>query len=242
MANTRTKQKYIARLAELIEEGIAISTQSHQECVGGNFLTGQNRYRTKQSLSFGPFVEWRTACVTILDVVVPKSSLHRRAVDQFARLQNSPSSREYGISFLKAVCKDFEEDYFESLEAQIDADISSDYLYQAEQLLAQGRSKNNSYIPAAVLSGAVLEHGLRSIAGRLQPPEPIETNGKSLMLGGLIEALKKREVYNELMAKQLRSWADIRNAAAHGNFDDFDEYQVKAMVAGVSGFLAKHQM
>ena len=240
MTNNHTKQKYVDRLAELIEIGNNIATGTHKEWAGGNFITGENHYRSKEHLAFGPFVEWRAACVTILDAVVPKSSLHRNAVDQFASLQNKPSAREYGVSFLRAVKKDFEDGNFESLEAQIDAEISSDYLHQAEQLLIYGKSENKSYIPAAVLSGAVLEHGLRSIAAGLQPPEPIEANGKALMLSGLIEALKKRQVYNELMAKQLRSWADIRNAAAHGKFDDFDEEQTKAMVSGIAGFLARY--
>jgi hypothetical protein len=242
LANKQTKQKYLDRLAELIDIGNNIATKTHEEWAGGNLLTGKNHYRTKEHLAFGPFVEWRSACVTVLDAVIPKSSLHRKSIDQFASFLNKPSARDHGVSFLRAIKRDFEDGFFESLEAQIDAEISSDYLHQAEQLLTNGKSQNKSHIPAAVLSGAVLERGLRSIATALQPPEPIEVNGKALMLGGLIDALKKRQLYNELTAKQLRSWADIRNAAAHGKFDDFNESQTKAMVSGIADFLARHQL
>lgn len=240
MANKQTKHKYVDRLAELIEIGNKIATETHEEWAGGNLLTGKNHYRTREHLAFAPFVEWRFACITVLEAVIPNSSLHRKSIDQFASFQNKPSARDHGVSFLKAIKKDFEDGFFESLEAQIDAEISSDYLHQAEQLLTHGKSENKSYIPAAVLSGAVLERGLRSIATKLQPPEPIEANGKALMLGGLVDALKKRQLYNELTAKQLRSWVDIRNAAAHGKFDDFNESQTKAMVSGITDFLARH--
>jgi len=45
---------------------------------------------------------------------------------------------------------------------------------------------------------------------------------------------------NELKAKQLRAWADIRNAAAHGEFDKFKRADVEGMIRGVSDFLATY--
>jgi hypothetical protein len=56
----------------------------------------------------------------------------------------------------------------------------------------------------------------------------------------LIDALRKRKAFNEVMAKQLRAWAEIRNHAAHGRFEEFTSEQVKAMVAGISMFLAQN--
>jgi uncharacterized protein YutE (UPF0331/DUF86 family) len=58
------------------------------------------------------------------------------------------------------------------------------------------------------------------------------------MLNNLIDDLKKARVYNETKAKQLRAWADIRNRAGHGEFDQFDRKQVQAMITGVRDFLA----
>lgn len=241
MTNKYTKQKYLGRFAELIAIGEGMPVDFRQQIVGSNFLSGEKRFHPKAFLSYGSFVEWRTACITILDAVVPKSSIHRKEIEKFTSMRNEPSFRDWMVAFLKAISKDFEQGYFESLEAQIDAEVSSDYLHQAEQLLNHGKSGNKSYIPAAVLTGAVLEHGLRSIAIRLEPTEPIEVNGKKLMLNSLIDVLKKREVYNELVAKQLHAWTDVRNAAGHGNFGDFDEKQVKSMITGVSDFLALYQ-
>lgn len=56
----------------------------------------------------------------------------------------------------------------------------------------------------------------------------------------LIDDLKKAGVFNELKAKQLRSWADVRNKAAHGEFDQFNRTDVEQMMIGVTNFLADH--
>ena len=53
----------------------------------------------------------------------------------------------------------------------------------------------------------------------------------------LIDDLKEAGVFNEIYAKQLRAWADIRNAAAHGQFEEFTKEQVALMIEGINQFL-----
>lgn len=59
-------------------------------------------------------------------------------------------------------------------------------------------------------------------------------------MNALIDSLKKRGVFNELQAKELRAWAALRNYAAHGNFSEFTRDQVESMVAGVLRFVTEH--
>lgn len=236
---SNVKQKYIARLEQLIQIGSDLPEMSKQVVSGGNYVTGEKHYRTQHYVPSDAFTEWKTNALSLLDVVVPTSSIHRKSVERFNGLVNDPVSKKFGVSFLKAILQDFKEGFLENIEHQIDAELNADFLIQAESLVEKGISEK-FHIPAAVIAGAVLEHGLRSICRSLEPPEPDEANGKRLMLSALIDALKKRGVYNELTAKQLRSFADIRNAAAHGNFDEFTPDQARNMVAGVGSFLATH--
>jgi len=112
---------------------------------------------------------------------------------------------------------------------------------QAEGLMSEGQPGRFDYVPAAVLSGAVLEKTLRSLCSKQSPPIAITSaKGVRLTLNPLIDELKKGGVFNELKAKQLRSWADIRNAAAHGEFEKFNRSDVDRMIQGVSDFLATH--
>ncbi|TVO75899.1 hypothetical protein [Sedimenticola selenatireducens] len=232
-------QKYIARLEHLIQIGSDLPEMSKQVVSGGNYVTGEKHYRTRHYVPSDEFTEWKTNVLSLLDVVVPESSIHRTSVERINSLANDPGSKKFGVSFLKAILQDFKEGFLDNIEHKIDAELNADFLVQAESLIEKGVAEK-SHIPAAVIAGAVLEHGLRSICHSLEPPEPDEANGKRLMLSALIDALKKRGAYNELTAKQLRSFADIRNAAAHGNFDEFTPDQAKNMVAGVGSFLATH--
>lgn len=237
--NSKIKERYISRLDELIVQGESLPTDSRQVVASVSMDRGAT-YRTEQFMKLTEFVEWRTSVSSILDVVVPHGSIHRKAVDGFPSLDNELETRDYGISFLKSVRYDFENGFFEDISSEIDAEISADYLNQAESLLSFSRPSDKGEVAAAVISGAVLEHGLRMLCNKLDPPEPTEVKKKNLSLGGLIEALKKRKVFNELTAKQLRSWADIRNSAGHGKFEEFNRSQVESMVSGVLDFLTRH--
>ena len=70
--------------------------------------------------------------------------------------------------------------------------------------------------------------------------QTVKSNGNKLTLNPLIDELKTAGVFNELIAKQLRAWADIRNAAAHGEFDRFSRSDVETMIKGIDSFLATY--
>ncbi len=124
---------------------------------------------------------------------------------------------------------------------RIESEMAADYLGQAERLLGNGTTAQFSHVPAVVLAGAVLEKGLRSLCEQLTPPEATTgAEGQPLTMAPLIDALKRRAVFNEITAKQLRAWAAIRNSAAHGHLDEFTKEQALSMVSGVSDFLGRY--
>lgn len=124
---------------------------------------------------------------------------------------------------------------------KVEAEVAADYMGQAEGLLKEGQPGKFDYVPAGVLAGALLEKALRTLCDEQQPPVSIvNAKGELRTLNSLIDELKKAEVFNELKAKQLRSWADIRNAAAHGPFSDFGKADVAQMISGINNFLADY--
>lgn len=151
----------------------------------------------------------------------------------------APSHVHRLVGLFTALKDDYEEGMLDSLSELIEVNIAADYLGQAEQLLKEGQSGKYDHVPAAVLTGAILEDALRRLCQRQNPPIPlVNAKGESKTLNPLIDDLKKAGIFNELKAKQLRSWADIRNAAAHGEFDKFKRTDVEQMIAGVQNFLA----
>lgn len=137
---------------------------------------------------------------------------------------------------LKGINDNYVNGFYDGLEQQIVANMSADYMEQAEDLL-----RGKYHIPAAVLCGAVLENRLRGYCENHDPPLPTtKSNGDSKTLGALIDELDKVKAFDKQTRKLLKAWADIRNLAAHGKFDEFTREQVELMFHGVNGFLANH--
>lgn len=241
MLPPKTEQKYLNRLNEWIKKGQEVPVRTESVVSSSSRLTGDTTHRQVDRVDWPKFVEWRTNCSTLLSNIIPTNSPHRKTAEGFSSLKNEKSQLEFGISFLKSIREDYESGFLGNLSLEIEAELSADYMAQAEALLSEGVSGKYDHVPAAVLAGAVLEKSLKTICGQLSPPEPITNDkGKPLMLNALIESLKRRSVFNEIVAKQLRTWANIRNSAAHGEFEQFDKIQVESMLAGVESFLSQY--
>jgi hypothetical protein len=237
-------QKFLQRFGELISEGEAIHKAI--ETIPGQYdenywSGGGHRRPDRHVVNLQRFVTWRTSCVTLLDQILPEHHPHRKAVEGLAQISNEKGKLEWGISFLKGIEDDFKKGFLASLGIAIESEVAADYMGQAEHLLSEGQPGKYDHVPAAVLSGAMLEKALRTLCGEQQPPVPIKTsNGEPKTLNPLIDDLKKAGLFNEAKAKQLRAWAAIRNHAAHGEFDQFAKSDVEQMIQGINNFLADY--
>lgn len=238
--------KYLDRFDELIQEGERIykvlkyvSNGFFKDPVQGTRPLTQQELEEPQKLE-----RWKLNYLSLLEQIIPRRSIHRKLLDEKGivprEVHDTLNTR---ISRLKGLKDDFQKGFLGDLGLEIEAAIVADYMGQAEQLLAEGQPGKYDYVPAAVLAGAVLEKSLRTLCDKQSPSiSTVNDKGKPLTLTPLIEALKKNNLFNELTAKQLRAWADIRNSAAHGNFDEFNRSQVDLMIQGINNFLALHMI
>jgi hypothetical protein len=238
--------KYLDRFDELIQEGERIY-KVIKYVSNGFFLDPVNGTRplTQQELEDKQKLEgWNLHYLSLLDQIIPPKSVQRKLLDERGIVPTEAhDTLNTRISRLKALKDDFQKGFLGDLGLEIEAAIVADYMGQAEQLLAEGQSGKYDYVPAAVLAGAVLEKSLRTLCDKQSPSiSTVNNNGKPLTLTPLIDVLKKNNVFNELRAKQLRAWADIRNSAAHGQFDEFNRSQVDLMIQGINNFLANHMI
>jgi hypothetical protein len=126
---------------------------------------------------------------------------------------------------LEAAREDYEGGYLNSLKLLVQAEVFDSELEQASELLASG------YIPAAaVTAGVVLEAGLREMC--VDKGLPIG------VLNRMNADLAKEGVYNKLVQKQITALADVRNSAAHGQYDQFTKEDVASMIKDVQRILA----
>jgi HEPN domain len=214
-------EKVLGRLDELIELGrkvLATRRAPAPNVVTSDFVDVQ---LTNQ---------WMTSCLSLIARVLGDSSIHYKRLD--SHFNNYPKwsnvSQAFGV--LLAAKEDYEKEALFEIKHLIEAELFSDFLEQAEYLLANGY-----YAPAAVIAGSVLEDGLRKACLREEIPLP--TNPK---LDQMNAELAKRGMYNKLTQKRLTALADIRNSAAHGRWADFQEADARDMIRDVRNFMEKY--
>ena len=165
----------------------------------------------------------------------------------FQRFKTSTQDKDFNIMFsryyrhvadvvgiFKAVEHDIKSGMLTNFRSLIQAEIFADFLEMAEHLYREGYKD-----AAAVLLGAVLEDSLRKIAGE-KGVDILNSKGKPLTIDPLNVELAKKGVYNALVQKQITSWANLRNDAAHGHFAKYDSAQVQQMLLFVQDFCANH--
>ena len=184
--------------------------------------------------------EWRSQTLTLLRQVMPSSAPYTKQLEKFLEDGNKKVlfDRLYGI--FKGAYQDFKAGMFDNLKLEIESNVSCDFLGQANALLNDKELVDYSYLPAAVLIGAVLEKTLRSLCENANPKiETVNENGRAKKMSAMIVDLKKAGVINEIRSRQLETWNAIRNSAAHGKIEEFTKEQVAAMLQGVQDFMAQ---
>jgi hypothetical protein len=233
------KSQYLARFDDLIKEGTAIvnSIQVHPPGNYGNVVMMYTTYKWDSQR----VEKWKTSCLSLFQPLVSKGTKLFGQIDLFASTTGEKPKMQKALGILEAFRDDFDKGFLDDFLLKVEAEVAADYMGQADALLKEGQPGAFDHVPAAVLSGAVLEKALRTLCDRQQPQIPItNANGDSKTLNPLIDDLKKTGVFNELKAKQLRAWADIRNKAAHGEFNQFTKGDVEQMLAGIANFLADY--
>ena len=224
----RDKEFFLSRFAELEELAKKVGGSARQ-------AFGGTTYVNMELLS-----EWRSRSLTLLRQVMPSSAPHTKQLETFLEDGNKKVlfNRLHGI--FKGAYQDFKAGMFDNLKLEIESNVSCDFLGQANALLNDKEQVDYSYLPAAVLIGAVLEKTLRSLCENANPKiETVNENGRAKKMSAMIEDLKKAGIINEIRKRQLETWNAIRNSAAHGKIEEFTKEQVTAMLQGVQDFMAQ---
>lgn len=237
---TDLRKKYGIRLTELVAEGEAIKEDAIVVPGGSseNWVTGRVRRLPDSYRVDAPrFVKWKTNCVSLLDAIIPHNHLHRTTIGSFQKHVIGYKNLDWAIGVLNGIAEDFDRNLLTTSIAEIEYEVSCDYLDEAKRLLNGQGIPDSNITTAAVLTGIALERRLRRLW--MDHNAATETGDKNKRLGTLIDELKRANIVNETKAKQLRAWADIRNHAAHGDQDQFTIKDLKHMVDGARDFLAE---
>ena len=210
-------QRIRDRAVALVDKGNAVLA-THRPTSGIGFPT----------LDRQSFANWESQSLAFLmDLLGPEHVYTNEFRDKTERSGYTVSAKA-GIGTLQAVVEDIEQGYIETVRQLITAEVFSDLFEQAAHLLDRVYKA-----PAASLAGAVLENGLRSISSHNQVPIRAKDD-----LSALNQKLASKGIYSRLVQKKVSVWTDIRNAADHGQFGDFDDPDVNDLIRGAQSLLA----
>ncbi|NQV19455.1 MAG: hypothetical protein HQ534_13055 [Armatimonadetes bacterium] len=227
------KEKIIAELQRIIDEVAQISTTLDTIKEIGRF--GK---MTDDNFDFEKYIIWDTRCHNLLSRIMSGETIHyKRFKEEDNRGFAKPSRKGRGYfshsvelyykrAILIALRDDLVNDVFFDEKLLLTAENYQEILQQAEMLI-----KNDYKDPAAVLIGAVLEVSLRKICTKHR----IEYRQKDTI--NPLNNLLKEKAYNSLTHKQIITWADLRNNAAHGHFDRYSASEVKMMYGWIVKFI-----
>lgn len=174
------------------------------------------------------FHQWATSSLSLIKRVFGEDSDH---YVNFRKIYDDYSGYSYEFDkcagILAAAVDDFQGGYLFTLRSLVTADVLDDSLEQATELLDNGYKD-----PACIVTGISLESALKDLASRngVAPGKMDKMNADLAKLG----------VYNKGMQKQITAWAHWRNKAAHGEWNEYKNDDVRDMIAGVNRFVAEY--
>lgn len=220
--------KFTDRINQIIE--LADRTLASKQKTTGTF--------TSSWVNSELFYEFRT---TSLSFILNLYGENHPYYSDFNRLvvRNDPSDTEQGRGILKSIKSEIAGGWLTTLKGLVSAEIFSDFIDMSQHLLYEGYKD-----AAAVVIGSVLEEHLRQLCGKNHiSTETIKSGNPVPKKADLLNSeLASATVYNKLDQKNITAWLDLRNKAAHGKYDEYNQQQVEFMLQTVTEFMTRNSI
>jgi hypothetical protein len=211
----------VKRFDELIEKGRKVLSTATQMGIVSNLFVRDGHVDSEIGN------QWMVSSKNHLLQTIGEKSIHFTEFSALFKDGVTYTPVKKGIGILTAAKEDYQSGYLVGIRKLVSAEIIGSLLDQAQELLDAG------YIgPAAVLAGSILEDHIKKICIEKQ----IALSDKP-KLDYMNAQLAKIEYYNKLTQKQITSWAEIRNSAAHGNWEKFKEVDIRDMIKWIYRFI-----
>lgn len=172
------------------------------------------------------------------------NTLRRFAPPNLAYLAEIPEKEESPWKYQKvlnelqgilfALKEDYQDDCLTTFEELVHANLFADILDQAKHLLDNGYKD-----AAAVTIGCTLESHLKALCTK-NGIDITKDNGRAKTASELNTELRIASIYPMSQDRQVQAWLDIRNDAAHGNYDKVEKVRVEAMLSEFRNFLVRY--
>lgn len=217
----KTNPLILQRFNELLEKAKVITQRKT------HYFTAENG-TIYYNIDSADFSGWAASALNLLQRVFGEDSIHFQHFSRdAAKVSDSEHSFRGVVAIFNAALEDYEGGYLFNLQSLVKAEVYDDVLEQASALLDAGYKD-----PACVIAGVALETTLKELCSRNSIPYA--------KLDKMNSDLAKKGLYNKGMQKQITAWADRRNCAAHGHWDNYKHADVEDMIKGVNRLIADY--
>lgn len=195
----------------------------------------RSKYDDCSDLPDNEVAELVSLLAATLKRVSPPSSVYRQSCESLLEkygIRGGTSAPAFA-GMLKALRSDYSAGYIQEVNELVHASLFGDFLEMADHLLDEGYKD-----AAAVISGGALEAHLRKLCEKVGIPT--EAGDQPKKADRLNADLAKDDVYPKLDQKSVIAWLDLRNKAAHAEYDKYAQEQVAMMTQGVRDFISRH--
>ena len=218
--------KISERLSEIIGQGYELIEKIilEQKQKKGRFLVNGLLYQN--------FVKWRASCFNIIRMIIGTNNYYYKSLPETTKSNDSLVIINYvnrGLGLLESLKEELDKGLITDFENIISANLFNSIGEQAEVLLEAGYKD-----ASAVYCRVILETSLKKICDKNE----IHYDSKAT-INPLAQLLRNEDIINLIEWRQILSWADIGNAAAHGEFNKYDADDVKRMIEGINNFIKK---
>lgn len=221
-------EKYVKLLSEILE----------------SYVLAADEYRTRNrttGVDDDDFIRIKTRSLAALRRIVGEKSDYFL---QFSSIIKKVPFSVHGkydtfrnmMAVIRALHEDFSGGFLDNYDDVIRGVLFDDFLEQAEYLC------NEDYKDAAaVIAGSTLESHLRKLCLNNQIDIHFQKNSRKIPknTNRLKDDLSSQGIISKTMKKQVTLWLDIRNNAAHGNYNEYTKEQVSVFIQGLRVFISQ---
>ncbi len=133
--------------------------------------------------------------------------------------------------------EDIKNGFLEEFKEIVHAEVFADFIEMSEHLNKQWYKDG-----AAVIVWSSLESHLRKLAEKhnIEIMERKKGKTKNKEAGAINEEIYQQEIYNKVQYKNIISRIEIRNNAAHWNYNEYTKEEVNLMIQGIKHFIIKN--
>ncbi len=221
---------------QLLEQ-LGLILKAYGDCKRQSKYDHQSKYDDLSDIDDAKIVELITRSTAAVERASGPTSVYARQIqDILARDVNDSVKMRRIMGVVQSLYADIENGHLQSVSELIHGEVFSDFLEMADYLLTEGYKD-----AAVVMAGGTLEAHLRKLCIKNSIPIDIQTsNGtQPKKADGMNADLAGASVISKLDQKNVTSWLDLRNKAAHAQYSEYTKGQVVLMTASVRDFITR---